>query len=74
MINKESPIKRFSAAWLVILASFNTWASERSLDIVAPWEIKDAAPATSGIIFSRMRLAKTLVDTDNQGQLSPPRR
>lgn len=64
-------MKRFSVAWLAILASFNTWAAERSLDIVAPWEIKGADPATSGFIFSRMRVAETLVDTDNQGQLSP---
>lgn len=62
---------RFSATWLAILASFNTWAAERSLDIVAPWEIDGADPATSGYIFSRMRVAETLVDTDHQGQLAP---
>lgn len=64
-------MKRSSVAWLAILASVNTWAAERSLDIVAPWEIKGADPATSGYVFSRMRVAENLVDTDNAGQLSP---
>lgn len=64
-------MKSSSVAWLAILASVNTWAAERSLDIVAPWEIKGADPATSGYVFSRMRVAENLVDTDNAGQLSP---
>ncbi|MBT2786857.1 MULTISPECIES: ABC transporter substrate-binding protein [unclassified Halomonas] len=64
-------MKRSSAAWLAILASFNTWAADRSLDIAAPWEIKSADPSTSGYVFSRMRVAENLVTTDNQGQLAP---
>lgn len=62
---------RFSAAWLAILVSFDTLAAERSLDIVAPWEIEGVDPAAFGYVFSRMQVAETLVDTDNQGQLAP---
>ncbi|MGP9767629.1 ABC transporter substrate-binding protein [Halomonas sp. AOP13-D3-9] len=64
-------MKRFAAAWLAILMSFDTWAVESSLDIVAPWEIDGVDPTTSGYVFSRMRVAETLVDTDNQGRLAP---
>lgn len=64
-------MKRFYAACLAILTSLSAWASERSLDIVAPWGIEKMDPAVSGYVFSRMRVAETLVDTDNQGQLAP---
>ena len=64
-------MKRFAAPWLLLMASFPTWATDDRLDIVAPWEIKGPDPATSGYVFSRMRVAETLVDTDNQGQLTP---
>ncbi|MBR9904152.1 MAG: ABC transporter substrate-binding protein [Gammaproteobacteria bacterium] len=64
-------MKCSSAAWLIILATFNTWAAERSLDIVAPWEVKNADPSTSGYVFSRMQVAENLVTTDNLGQLAP---
>lgn len=59
------------AAGISLLVASTAWAADNRLDIVAPWEIKSADPATSGHIFSRMRVAETLVDTDNQGLLVP---
>lgn len=58
-------------AWFALLMSLDTWAADQSLDIVAPWEIKGADPATSGYVFGRMGVAETLVDTDAEGRLAP---
>ncbi|MBD3897852.1 ABC transporter substrate-binding protein [Halomonas sp. ML-15] len=45
-------------------------ADDRSLDVVAPWEITGLDPSTSGYVFARMGIAETLVDTDEDGQPS----
>lgn len=45
--------------------------ADRPLAVVAPWEIKGVDPSTSGFVFSRMRVAETLVDTDADGQPAP---
>lgn len=62
-------MKNALAAGITLLLASTSWAADHRLDIVAPWEIKSADPATSGHVFSRMRVAETLVDTDNQGHL-----
>ena len=68
-------MKRAFAAGVTLLLALPTasslWAADQRLDIVAPWEIKSADPATSGYVFGRMRVAETLVDTDADGQLAP---
>ena len=39
--------------------------------VVAPWEINSLDPNQSGIIFQRMNLAETLVESNSQGELVP---
>lgn len=39
--------------------------------VVAPWEIGNLEPNQSGLIFQRMNLAETLVESDLQGNLIP---
>ncbi|WP_104203332.1 ABC transporter substrate-binding protein [Billgrantia saliphila] len=46
-------------------------AADRPLNVVAPWEITGADPSTSGYVYARMRVAETLVDTDDAGQPAP---
>lgn len=53
------------------LTSLPANADERTLDIVAPWEITGIDPSTSGYVFARMAIAETLVDADDDGQLTP---
>lgn len=36
--------------------------------VIAPWEVNSLAPNQSGVIFQRMNLAETLVETDSQGE------
>lgn len=67
-----------SFRWLHTLASvaclglgLPVLADDKSLDIVAPWEINSPDPSRAGHVFSRMQVAETLVDTDRKGQLAP---
>lgn len=46
-------------------------ATDGVLDVVAPFEIKGADPATSGSIFNKMDVAETLVNADAEGRLTP---
>ncbi|MDA8453613.1 ABC transporter substrate-binding protein [Acidovorax sp. GBBC 3334] len=41
------------------------------LQIVGPWEISGLAPAASGYVFTRLQIAETLVDADDEGTLLP---
>ena len=41
------------------------------LKVAAPWEISGTDPATDGYIFLRMGVMETLVDTDENGALTP---
>ncbi|BFO57258.1 MULTISPECIES: ABC transporter substrate-binding protein [Comamonadaceae] len=41
------------------------------LQIVGPWEIAGLAPAVSGYVFTRLQIAETLVDADDDGTLLP---
>lgn len=42
-------------------------AEERTLTVVAPWEIKGLDPAVTGYAFTRMEAAETLVEFDEAG-------
>ncbi|MDO4905123.1 MAG: ABC transporter substrate-binding protein [Lautropia sp.] len=44
---------------------------DRTLQIVAPWEVNGLQPASSGFIFTRMQIAETLVDADEAGNFKP---
>ena len=41
------------------------------LQIVGPWDIGGLAPASSGHVFTRMQVAETLVNADDDGRLLP---
>lgn len=41
------------------------------LQIVGPWEIAGLAPAVSGYVFTRLQIAETLVEADDNGTLLP---
>lgn len=56
------------AAVLPFLAlSTPTHADERTLTVVAPWEVKGFDPAVTGYAFTRMEVAETLVEVDEEG-------
>ncbi|MBT0568949.1 ABC transporter substrate-binding protein [Curvibacter sp. CHRR-16] len=44
-------------------------APTESLKVVAPWEITGLDPAKAGYVFTRMRVAETLVDVADDGSL-----
>ena len=55
---------------LAALAAGEAWAApERTLQLVAPWEVGGLSPLRSGHLFVRLQVAETLVDTDLQGRL-----
>lgn len=45
-----------------------SFAEDRTLTVVAPWELKGLDPATIGYAFTRMEVAETLVGTDTEGR------
>ena len=59
-----------SVALAAVLSSA-AFANDGVLDIVAPFEIKGADPATSGNIYIKMDIAETLVNADLEGRLTP---
>ncbi|NYG31735.1 ABC transporter substrate-binding protein [Sphaerotilus montanus] len=46
-------------------------SAERTLKVVAPWEVMNLDPGRSGPVFARLEIAETLVEVDDQGQLKP---
>jgi len=49
-----------------------TFADVRTdVNVAAPWEISGIDPATDGYIFQRMAVMETLVNTDENGALTP---
>lgn len=44
-------------------------ASAGTLTVVGPWELTGLEPSRSGFMFTRMEVAQTLLDADDQGQL-----
>lgn len=51
--------------------STNNHVSDKALTVVAPWEITNADPSTSGFIYQRLGIGETLVDVDKTGALIP---
>lgn len=45
--------------------------SARTLKVVSPWEVSNLDPSKTGYVFSRLEIAETLVDVDDQGLLAP---
>jgi len=46
-----------------------TPASADTLTVVGPWELTGLEPSRSGFMFTRMEVAQTLLDVDDQGRL-----
>lgn len=46
-------------------------AAAGTVTVVGPWELTGLEPARSGYMFTRMEVAQTLLDVDDQGRLLP---
>lgn len=46
-------------------------ASRDTLTVVGPWELTGLEPSRGGYLFTRMEVAQTLLDADDQGRLQP---
>lgn len=46
-------------------------ASRDTLTVVGPWELTGLEPSRGGYMFTRMEVAQTLLDVDDQGRLLP---
>ena len=46
-------------------------ASGDTLTVVGPWELTGLEPSRGGYMFTRMEVAQTLLDADDQGRLLP---
>lgn len=44
---------------------------QRALKVVSPWEVSNLDPSKTGHIFTRLEIAETLVDVNDQGLLIP---
>ncbi|MFD2449689.1 ABC transporter substrate-binding protein [Vogesella fluminis] len=55
-----------------LLLAIGLSAQAKPLNLIGPWEIHSLDPSSSsGILFSRLQIAETLVDADNLGTLKP---
>ena len=55
-----------------LLLAMSLAAQAKPLNLIGPWEIHSLEPSSSsGILFTRMQIAETLVDADNRGTLQP---
>ncbi len=55
-----------SSAWPAVAAA----SGARPLKVVSPWEVATLDPSKTGYIFTRLEVAQTLVDVDDQGLLA----
>ncbi|WP_432383483.1 ABC transporter substrate-binding protein [Duganella sp. P38] len=46
-------------------------AAAGTVTVVGPWELTGLEPSRSGYMFTRMEVAQTLLDVDDQGRLQP---
>ena len=61
---------RLIAGSLLLAVGLSTQA--KALNLIGPWEIHSLDPSSSsGILFTRLQVAETLVDADNAGTLKP---
>jgi peptide/nickel transport system substrate-binding protein len=66
----------FAAATLALLVSIiavptPSLAHIRTLNVVAPWELKSPDPAKSGYMYLRMEVIETLTSVDHDGKIEP---
>lgn len=43
--------------------------AQRALKVVSPWEVSNLDPSKTGYVFTRLEIAETLVEVDDQGRL-----
>ncbi len=43
----------------------------RTLKVISPWEVSNLDPSKTGYVFTRLEIAETLVEVDDQGLLIP---
>ncbi|MFN4169180.1 MAG: ABC transporter substrate-binding protein, partial [Pannonibacter phragmitetus] len=69
----RSNLKAFALAMALssTVLSSSAFAADDSIDVAGPFEIKGADPSLSGNIFLAMDVAETLVNTDQDGRLTP---
>jgi peptide/nickel transport system substrate-binding protein len=65
---------RLAIAGVTALAGHVAWAQsqgpDRTLSVVAPWEISNLDPSKAGYVFTRLEIAETLVSVSNAGALT----
>lgn len=57
--------------FLPLLPAAHSHAEEPTLTVVTPWEIKGFDPAVTGYAFTRMEVAETFVEVDEEGRPIP---
>jgi peptide/nickel transport system substrate-binding protein len=57
-----------TTTWLLPAAQAQSPA-RNALSVAAPWEITSLDPSKAGFVFTRLEIAETLVEVDDQGQL-----
>lgn len=64
-------IRPLSIALFAASATFQAYATDGVLDVVAPFELKGKDPISSGSILLKMDVTETLVDAEPDGTLIP---
>jgi peptide/nickel transport system substrate-binding protein len=66
LLNAATAAAALPAGW-PLLAHAQT---ARPLKVVAPWEVANLDPSKNGYVFSNLEVAETLVEVNDQGQLT----
>lgn len=65
---------RLAIAGAAALAGHVAWAQsqgpDRTLSVVAPWEISNLDPSKAGYVFTRLEITETLMSVNNAGALA----
>ncbi|TCT06516.1 peptide/nickel transport system substrate-binding protein [Tepidamorphus gemmatus] len=64
---KRARMALAAVAMSAIMSPFALWAEDRTLTVVAPWEIKGFDPSVTGYAFTRMEVAETLIEIGDDG-------
>jgi len=59
------------AAATAVVPKLTLANNQRALKVVSPWEVANLDPSKTGFVFSRLEIAETLVEVDEQGLLIP---
>ncbi|WCM94122.1 ABC transporter substrate-binding protein [Acidovorax sp. NCPPB 2350] len=68
---RRHALQALAAGAAAVALPLRAGAAPAPLQIVGPWEIGGLAPAVSGYVFTRMQIAETLVEADDDGTLRP---